>query len=160
MIGHAGATWALVEAGGLPVELTYELESVRYIDFDGAWPGAFSAHPKRDPITGELHVVGYYWEWDHVKYVVVRPDGTIRKVVEVPVPGQIMLHDFGITDSSVIVIFDLPVTFQLDALVRGLPVPVPVGPRLPAPGRGAASRGSSRATCAGPTSSRATCSTR
>ena len=40
---------------GLPVELDYELESVRYLDFDGAWPGAFSAHPKRDPVTGELH---------------------------------------------------------------------------------------------------------
>ena len=122
VIGHAGATWALVEAGGLPVELDDELESVRYIDFDGAWPGAFSAHPKRDPVTGELHVVAYYWEWDHVKYVVVRADGSIRKVVEIPVPGPIMVHDVGITDSS-IVIFDLPVTFQLDALGQGYPFP-------------------------------------
>jgi carotenoid cleavage oxygenase len=122
VIGHAGSTWALVEAGGLPVELDDELESVRYIDFDGAWPGSFSAHPKRDPVTGELHLVGYYWEWDHVKYVVVRTDGSIRKVVEIPVPGSIMVHDVGITDSS-IVIFDLPVTFQLDALGRGYPFP-------------------------------------
>jgi carotenoid cleavage dioxygenase len=122
VIGHAGATWALVEAGGLPVELDDELESVRYIDFDGAWPGAFSAHPKRDPVTGELHVVAYYWEWDHVKYVVVRADGSIRKVVEIPVPGRIMVHDVGVTESS-IVIFDLPVTFQLDALGQGYPFP-------------------------------------
>ena len=143
VIGHAGATWALVEAGGLPVEMTYDLESVRYIDFDGAWPGAFSAHPKRDPITGELHVVGYYWEWDHVKYVVVRPDGTIRKVVEIPVPGKIMLHD------------SRDHRFQRDRVrparhlparraVRGLPVPVPLGGGLPGPGGGAAPRGSGR----------------
>jgi carotenoid cleavage oxygenase len=122
VIGHAGATWALVEAGGLPVELDDELESVRYIDFDGAWPGAFSAHPKRDPVTGELHVVAYYWEWEHVRYVVVRADGSIRKVVEIPVPGRTMVHDVGVTDSS-IVIFDLPVTFQLDALGQGSPFP-------------------------------------
>ena len=122
VIGHAGATWALVEAGTRPVELSYELESIRYLDFDGAWPGSFSAHPKLDPITGELHLMGYYWEWDHVKYVVVRPDGTIRKVVEVPVPGRIMLHDVGITDSSIL-IFDLPVTFQLDALGEGYSFP-------------------------------------
>ena len=122
VIGHAGSTWAIVEAGGHPVELTYELDSVRYLDFDGAYPGSFSAHPKKDPVTGELHVMAYYWEWDHVKYVVVRPDGRIRKVVEVPVPGAIMLHDVAITESS-IVIFDLPVTFQLDALAEGYPFP-------------------------------------
>jgi carotenoid cleavage oxygenase len=122
VIGHAGATWAIVEAGGLPVELDDELESVRYLDFDGAWPGAFSAHPKRDPVTGELHLLGYYWEWEHVKYVVVRPDGSIRKVVEVPVPGRIMLHDVGITDSSILIL-DLPVTFQLEALGAGYPFP-------------------------------------
>ena len=29
--------------------MTYELDSVRYLDFDGTWPGSFSAHPKRDP---------------------------------------------------------------------------------------------------------------
>jgi carotenoid cleavage dioxygenase len=122
VIGHAGATWAIVESGGLPVEMTYELDSVRYLDFDGAWPGTFSAHPKLDPVSGELHVMGYYWEWDHVKYIVVRPDGSIRKVVEIPVPGKIMLHDVAITDSSVVV-FDLPVTFQLDALAEGYPFP-------------------------------------
>jgi carotenoid cleavage dioxygenase len=122
VIGHAGTTWAIVESGGLPVEMSYELESIRYVDFDGAWPGAFSAHPKLDPLTGELHLVGYYWEWDHVKYVVVRPDGSIRKVVEIPVPGKIMVHDVAITDSS-IVIFDLPVTFQLEALGAGYPFP-------------------------------------
>ncbi len=122
VIGHAGSTWAVVESGGLPVEMTDELDSVRYIDFDGQWPGSFSAHPKRDPITGELHVIGYYWEWDHVKYLVVRPDGSLRKVVEIPVPGKIMLHDVAITESS-IVIFDLPVTFQLDALAEGYAFP-------------------------------------
>jgi carotenoid cleavage dioxygenase-like enzyme len=122
VIGHAGTTWALVESGGLPVELDDELESVRYVDFDGAWPGSFSAHPKRDPVTGDLHLVAYYWEWDHVKYIVVGVDGSIRKVVDVPVPGPIMVHDVGITDSS-IVIFDLPVTFQLEALTEGYPFP-------------------------------------
>ena len=40
-----------------------------------------------------------------------------------------MVHDVAITDSS-IVIFDLPVTFQLDALGAGLPIPLPVGSRL------------------------------
>jgi carotenoid cleavage dioxygenase len=122
VIGHAGSIWALVEAGTLPVELDGDLESVRYVDFDGGYPGSFSAHPKRDPATGELHLVSYYWEWDHVKYVVVRPDGTLRKVVEVPVGGSIMVHDVSITGSSVLV-YDLPVTFQLTAAMEGSTFP-------------------------------------
>ncbi len=122
VIGHAGSTWALVESGPYPVEMSYELESLRYLDFDGAYPGSFSAHPKRDPASGELHLMGYYWEWDHVKHIVVRPDGSIRKVVDIPVPGKIMLHDLAITESSVIV-FDLPVTFQLDAVAEGYSFP-------------------------------------
>ena len=75
VIGHAGRTLAIVEAGGLPVELTYDLDTVQMTDFGGTLPGSFTAHPKRDPRTGELHAVVYYWEWDYVQYVVVGTDG-------------------------------------------------------------------------------------
>jgi carotenoid cleavage dioxygenase len=122
VIGHAGSTWAIVEAGGYPVELTDELESVRYLDFGGGWPGSFSAHPKRDPDTGELHVMVYGVDTTSVKYVVVAVDGSIRKVVEIPLDKMIMLHDTAITASSVIV-FDLPVTFSEQALLDGYPFP-------------------------------------
>jgi carotenoid cleavage dioxygenase len=122
VIGHAGATWAIVEAGGYPVEMTDDLESLRYLDFDGAWPGSFSAHPKRDPDTGELHVMVYGVDSTSVKYVVVNAAGAIRKVVEIPLEKMIMLHDTAITASSVLV-FDLPVTFSEQALMEGYPFP-------------------------------------
>jgi carotenoid cleavage dioxygenase len=41
--GFAGTTWALVEAGGCPVELTYELETVGRNDFNGTLPGRLKA---------------------------------------------------------------------------------------------------------------------
>lgn len=113
VIAHAGRTFAIVEAGGLPVELTPELETVAMTQFDGTLPGSFTAHPKRDPVTGELHAMVYYWEWDHVQYVVVGTDGRVRRTVNVPVPGKIMMHDCAITEKYM-VIFDLPVTFDLE----------------------------------------------
>jgi carotenoid cleavage dioxygenase len=122
VIGHAGRTWAIVEAGGLPVELTDDLETVAYSNFAGTLPGSFTAHPKRDPDTGELHAMVYYWEWDYVQYVVVGTDGRVRKTVNVPVPGKPMLHDCAITERYV-VIFDLPVTFKLEHVQNGASFP-------------------------------------
>jgi carotenoid cleavage dioxygenase len=122
VIGHAGRTWALVEAGTSPVELNDELESVCFSDFDGTLPGGFSAHPKRDPESGELHTVSYYWEWPYIQYTRVGVDGRVDKIVNVPVPGGPMVHDCAITESQV-VLLDLPVTFNLDAAMGGEPFP-------------------------------------
>jgi carotenoid cleavage dioxygenase len=122
VIGHAGTTLAIVEAGGLPVELTYELETVAMTDFGGTLPGSFTAHPKCDSATGELHAVVYYWEWDHLQYVVVGVDGSVVRTVDVPVAGKPMTHDCAITESQVLV-FDMPVTFDLELAMEGRRLP-------------------------------------
>ena len=46
VIAHGGKIFAIVEAGGLPVELDDELETVRYSDFEGTLDGGFTAHPR------------------------------------------------------------------------------------------------------------------
>jgi carotenoid cleavage dioxygenase len=122
VIEHAGRTLAIVEAGGLPVELTDELETLTRTDFDGTLPGSFTAHPKRDPSTGELHAVVYYWEWDFIEYVVVGVDGRVRRTVDVPVPGKPMVHDCAITETAVL-LFDLPCHFDLELAVTGATFP-------------------------------------
>jgi carotenoid cleavage dioxygenase len=122
VIVHAGRTFAIVEAGGLPMELDDELATISSTDFDGTLPGSFTAHPKRDPATGELHAVVYYWEWDHIEYVVVGSDARVRRVVDVPVPGKPMVHDCAITESSVL-LFDLPCHFDLDLALQGVGFP-------------------------------------
>jgi 8'-apo-carotenoid 13,14-cleaving dioxygenase len=109
--GHAGRTFALVEGGALPVELDYELNSVAAVDFGGTLPNGFTAHPKIDPATGEMHALCYSWRElaDHVQYVVVGADGRVRRVVDIPLPGMTMLHDMSITQRYAVV-YDLPVT--------------------------------------------------
>ena len=113
--GFAGTTWALVEAGVVPVEIGYELETVCRNDFSGTLKTGFTAHPKLDPSSGELHAVCYAWQdlFDHVEYVVVGADGRVRKTVDVPLPGMSMIHDMSLTENYA-VIYDLPVTVDLD----------------------------------------------
>ena len=122
VIGHAGRTFAIVEAGAVPMELDDELMTISSSDFDGTLPGSFTAHPKRDPSTGELHAVVYYWEWDHIEYVVVGTDARVRRVVDVPVPGKPMVHDCAITETSVL-LFDLPCHFDLELAMQGVAFP-------------------------------------
>jgi carotenoid cleavage dioxygenase len=122
VIGHAGKTFAIVEAGNLPVELGYELETLARSDFGGTLPGGFSAHPKRDPDTGELHAAVYSPLRECVQYLVVGPDGRVRRAVDVPVPGKPMVHDCAIT-ARYFIVLDLPVTFDPQHLAEGHPLP-------------------------------------
>ncbi len=122
VIGHAGRTLALVEAGARPVELTDELETVCHTDLDGTLPNGFTAHPKLDPVTGELHAVAYYWGLDHVQYLVVGVDGRVRKVEAIPVDDSPMIHDMSISERFAVV-YDMPVTFDLDLAAAGQGLP-------------------------------------
>jgi carotenoid cleavage dioxygenase len=122
VIGHAGRTFAIVEAGNLPVELSYELDTLARSDFGGTLPGGFSAHPKRDPDSGELWATVYSPFWEHLQMVVVAADGRVRRSVDVPVPGKPMVHDCAITERW-FVLFDLPVTFDAALLQQSAPFP-------------------------------------
>ncbi|MGB7301187.1 MAG: carotenoid oxygenase family protein [Burkholderiaceae bacterium] len=117
--GFAGKTWALVESGGVPVELTYELETVGRNNFNGSLPGAFSAHPKYDPLTGEWHAMAYAWaQWmDHIQYVVVTANGRVSKTVDIPLPGMSMIHDMALT-STYAIVFDQPVTVDIGLAMK------------------------------------------
>ena len=123
VIAHAGRIYAIVEAGARPYELTAELETVGPADFQGTLPGGYTAHPKRDPKTGELHAISYYWAWgNQVQYSVVGVDGRVRRLVDIPVGGPVSIHDLSIT-TRYAVIYDLPVLFSPEALSEGFAFP-------------------------------------
>lgn len=123
VIGHAGRTFAIVEAGGSPFEFGHDLEPLRFSDFDGTLPNGFTAHPKRHPRTGRLHAANYYWARPEViEYVTVGVDGRVERSVDIPVPGNPMVHDCSITDTR-FVVNDLPVTFDVDLAMTGARLP-------------------------------------
>ncbi len=128
-LSHAGRTLALVEGGVANYELTDELDTVGTCDFDGTLSGGYTAHPHRDPQTGELHAVSYSFARGRtVQYSVIDAGGRARRTVDIEVSGSPMMHDFSLTDKYV-VIYDLPVTFDPS---QALPGKMPRWLRLPA----------------------------
>ena len=112
IIGLGGKTYAIVEGGGFPMELDYELETVQASNFDGGLATPFSAHPKRDPDSGELHAAGYFPYTDDLHHVVISAEGEVTRMEPVSVPGRPMVHDCAITENYFIVL-DFPVIFHV-----------------------------------------------
>ena len=121
VIGHGGRTLAIAEAGVRPYELTDELETVGPSDFCGSLFAGYTAHPKRDPVTGELHAVSYNpMRGSLVQYTVTGVDGRVRHTVDIKLDEQTMMHDFSLTEEYV-VIYDLPVVLNLTGPVSSRP---------------------------------------
>jgi 8'-apo-carotenoid 13,14-cleaving dioxygenase len=123
VVQFAGKTLGLVEAGSTPVEIGETLETLCYSDFGGTLQGSFAAHPHVDPLTGEMHGICYdVSRRRSIRYVVVRPDGKVRREVDIPIKHGPMIHDCAFTLRFAIIL-DLPVTFSLWAAITGYPFP-------------------------------------
>ncbi|MET9671281.1 carotenoid oxygenase family protein [Streptomyces sp. NPDC006475] len=121
VIAHADKLLALVEAG-LPYEVTDELETVGPCDFGGRLTTAMTAHPKEDPVTGELLFFGYSPKPPYLTYHRLSAAGELVESREIAVPAGIMVHDLAITENYVIWL-DLPVVFDFTLLQRsGMPM--------------------------------------
>ncbi len=130
VVGLAGRTFAIVEAGGRPVELSYELDTLRRSDFDGSLAHGFTAHPKLDPATGEMHAAVYSAFDENIQYVVVGKDGRVRRSLDIHLPHKPMIHDCAITENHFLVL-DLPCVFDGQALLDGIALPYRWHPELP-----------------------------
>ncbi len=123
VLGHAGETWALVEAGGYPVRINADLETIAYDPFGGTLKGSFSAHPHLDPLTGEMHAICYDATVPNIiRHVVVDKAGKVRREEPISVEHGPSIHDCMITKSYVLIL-DLPVTFSMKALLAGYAFP-------------------------------------
>ena len=81
-------------------------------------PG-MTAHPKIRPVTGEMVVFRYDVEEPYLAWGIVGADGTVSRALEtIEVDGPYMIHDFTVTESSVL-IFIGPLLFDFDAMFAG-----------------------------------------
>ncbi len=103
---HGGTLYALKEDSPAIVMDPWTLETKGYTDFGGRMKGqTFSAHPKIDPVTGNMVSFGYGSSGPlttDCTYMEVSPQGELLKEVWFKAPYYCMMHDFGVTQDYVI----------------------------------------------------------
>ena len=118
---HAGNLMALWE-GGHPWRLDPDtLETIGDYDFDGRLKKAhaFSAHPKIDPITGELFNFGVnYGRKTRLLCYRVGRDGRMEYLQPVTLPYPVMNHDFALTQKHLVFVID-PILVRVGRLLLG-----------------------------------------
>jgi carotenoid cleavage dioxygenase len=110
IIFHGGRYLALQEAN-LPWEVTAELDTVGVYDFGGKLTSAMTAHPKEDPVTGELHFYSYSPFPPYLTYYVASPSGEVIRSEVIDGSSPSLMHDFAITREHV-VFLNSPVVFD------------------------------------------------
>ena len=117
LIRNGGRLLSLMEASR-PIEITDELVTVGEWDFSGALQGSMTAHPKVDPVTGEMVFFGYSPMPPYLRLHIADAEGTLIRSHVIDIPRPVMMHDFAVTATKVI-FFDLPAVFNLEALLAG-----------------------------------------
>lgn len=121
LVWHHGQLLALWE-GGEPTAIGVPELSTRGLEkFDGKLKHPFTAHPKIDPVTGEMLFFGYQPLAPYLQFSVCDRAGKLTRTVPVELPRPVMMHDFAITPKYA-VFLDLPETFDLTRILRGEPV--------------------------------------
>ena len=119
VLAFAGRILSLTE-GCYPYELSSELDTLRRFDPGHPLPHGLTAHPKIDPVTGELHAFSYWWDAPELIYHRFDPSGQLVATEPIRLPAPVSMHDFAITAEHIL-FFDQPAVFDLDALATGFP---------------------------------------
>ena len=115
---HASRLLALVESS-LPTEMDPRtLETKGVYDFGGKLAGPMTAHPKLDPVSGEMPFFGYSPFPPYLQYYVVDRSGAIVHAEPIDLAWPTMMHDFAITERHVVFLL-CPIVFDLENAAKG-----------------------------------------
>ena len=121
---YAGKLWAMKEDSPALLMDPVTMETTGFETFGGTMKGqTFTAHPKIDPLTGNMVAIGYAASGlctDDVAYYEVNPQGELIREVWFKVPYYCMMHDFAITEDY-LVIHIVPSIGSWERLEKGLP---------------------------------------
>lgn len=106
---HAGKLFTLKE-DGLPHQIDPNtLDTLGTWDFEGAWKSqTFTAHPKIDPVTGEMVAFGYEatgLATDDLFIYTIGKDGKVKHETRIKVPYVSVVHDMALTQKHILIPF-------------------------------------------------------
>jgi carotenoid cleavage dioxygenase len=116
-VRHAGHLFTILEACP-PTEFDRDLNTLGEYDYDGRLQGPMTAHPKVDPVSGEMLFFGYSPVAPYLRYSEVDAGGELVHTTEIDLPAPVMMHDFVITQNHA-VFFDAPAVFDLGEAMTG-----------------------------------------
>ncbi|KAG2259073.1 hypothetical protein Bca52824_078367 [Brassica carinata] len=120
LVYHHGQLLALQETDKpyvIKVLKDGDLQTLGMIDYDKKLTHSFTAHPKVDPVTGEMFTFGYSHMPPYLIYRVISKDGIMQDPVPITISEPIMMHDFAITENYSI-FMDLPMHFRPKEMVK------------------------------------------
>src|SRR3546814_16266700 len=82
VVVFGGRTFALVEAGARPVQLSYELDTVLHSELGGTLPNGYTATPKVHPAKGDLTAHPAHGAIVHLQYIVLGAEAILSPVDE------------------------------------------------------------------------------
>ena len=121
VVVHAGrALTSFYQCGDLYGHDPATLEQLGAVRWDGWFPAeGVSAHPKVDPLTGELLFFNYATTEPYLHYGVVDAADNVAHYVPIDLPGPRLPHDMAFTENFAI-LNDCPLFWDPDLLARGV----------------------------------------
>ena len=122
LLYHGGELMSLGEFGYPYLIDPNDLSTKGVFNYDGKLPGNMTAHPRIDPVTGELLFFGYNVTKPYLTYMRADAAGNMLQVEPIEMTGPSMVHDFAVTDKHV-VFMEMPVRFSWLSAVSGSGLP-------------------------------------
>lgn len=118
VVHHEGRLYSLYEAGSPHLIDAQSLTTVEEHSFHGKLVSPMTAHPKIDPLTGEMVFFGIAFSAPFLRMYTANAAGEIVGKTPIDLGGSVMMHDFAITERYA-VFMDMPVLFDMPKALSG-----------------------------------------
>jgi carotenoid cleavage dioxygenase-like enzyme len=118
LVYHAGRLLALWWLGGEPYRVMLPSLETCGVETYGGAVKTMSAHPKVDPVTGEMMFFDYKPYPPYLTYGIVDREGVVTHLTTIDLPGPRLQHDLAITERHTL-FFDMAMMWDPELLAAG-----------------------------------------